>query len=94
MRVAKIMRRPTSAEGPDRGDHAAMKLKVVVAIEQIMLAIVLVMDRDLHPSEPTAEIGPSVDPLAARNVRVAAPVNVRLGEVRVRLPVPLLKKRK
>ena len=41
-------------EGADGGDHAAVILEVVVAVEDVVLAVVLVLDRHVDGGEPPA----------------------------------------
>ena len=48
-RVAEVRRRVLAGQGADRGDHAAVELEIVVAVEDVVLAVVLVLHghRDL-----------------------------------------------
>ena len=70
-----------------------MELEVVVGVEDVVLAVVLVLGGDLHPCQHRLELGARVDAVVVGRVGVAAPVDVGLGEVGVGLPVPLVDQR-
>src|SRR5260363_88567 len=46
-RIAEIVTRAAAGEAVNRCDHAAMKLEIVIAIEEVMFTVVLIMQRDV-----------------------------------------------
>ena len=70
-----------------------MELQVIVAVEDVMLAVVLVVQRDLHTDEPPSKQVAGVDALLVGRVRIAAPVNVRFRQVGGAIPVLLVDQR-
>ena len=81
-------------EGPDGGDHPAVVLQVVVGVEDVVLAVVLVLDRDLDGGEaPAHRLGRGLA-VAVAAVGEARPRQVHLGEVVVGAPRALLDARR
>ena len=84
-------RRSGSAHGLHRGTQPALELVVIVGIQQIVLAVVLVLEHHLDRTQPALEPAPirrdaqgtSAIPLVAP----AAPVQVGLSQVIPVLPV-------
>ena len=70
-----------------------MILHIVVAVEDIMLPVVLVLGGDDNLAEPQAELLPGVDAEILPGVGVAAPGGVNLGQVLHRFPVTLVQHR-
>src|SRR5208337_4394154 len=91
--VAEIMLRLAARQGADGGDHATVELQVIVAVEDVMLAVVLVVQRDLHTDEPPSKQVAGVDALLVDRVRIAAPVNVCFRQVGGAIPVLLVDQR-
>src|SRR5690349_49399 len=83
----------TAGQAADGCNHSTVELKVVVAIEYVVLAVILVMQCDLHSRQPLPELGTCVDTAFLRRVGVATPVHVRLREVSVIFPVLLVDER-
>ena len=77
-------------ERADGGDHAAVLLQVVVAVEDVVLAVVLVLDGDVDGGEAAAHGVLVGDAVAAPAVDVAGPGDVDRGEVVVGAPRSLL----
>ena len=70
-----------------------MKLQVVIAIENIVLAIVLVVQRHLHAAQTDAERFALIGARCIAGIRIAAPIDVCLRKVGVGLPVFLIDQR-
>ena len=77
-------------ESADVGDHAAMILYVVIAVEDDVLAVVLVVCGDDGMAETEAELLPGIDVEFLLGVGVATPGGVDLGQVLDRFPVALV----
>ena len=92
-RVAEVAPRRRSRQRANGGDHAAVELQVVVRIEDVVLAVVLVLGGDLDAREHGLEARPGVDAVLVARVGVAAPVHVRRREVGRRLPVAFVDQR-
>src|SRR5262249_56113942 len=73
-----------------RGGETAFELVVVVAVKQIVLAIVLVVQHALDFGEPMLEQLVLGCTLRARAVGIAAPGDVGAGEIVGRLPAALV----
>ncbi len=69
------------------GDHAAVVLQIVVAVEDVVLAVVLVLGGHLHAGQRLGEGLAGGRALLVAGVGVAAPGQVGLGEVGVAAPV-------
>ncbi len=82
-----------AGDGPDRRDHPAVVLQVVIGIEDVVLAVVLVLDRDLDRGEPAAHRLGSGQAHPGAPVGPAAPRLVDGGEIGVGTPVPGLEER-
>src|SRR5215203_1069081 len=50
-RVSNVCLRVAARKGPDGGDHTSVVLKVVVRVEEIVLAVVHVLYSDLRPAQ-------------------------------------------
>ena len=79
MRVAEIVAGLLAGKSADGGDHAAVELQVVIAIEYVVFAVVLIVNRDLDTCQPLSENVASVDAVFVASVGVPPPVNIRLG---------------
>src|SRR5258706_14691826 len=82
--VVVIDRRAGAAERRPRGREPALELVVVVAVEQIVLAVVLVVDHRVDRAEQALEALARRQPLGAAAVAVtaagvAAPHQIGLG---------------
>ena len=87
-RVAEPRFRPVAApQGTDGRDHAAVLLQVVVRVEDVVLAVVLVLDRDIDRGEATSHRGLGRTTHAGASVAVPAPREVDRGEIVVGSPV-------
>ena len=47
--IAEVGTRVASSQRADGGDHTTVELHVVVRVEYVVLAIVLILERDLNP---------------------------------------------
>ena len=82
-----------AGQGPDGRDHAAVVLEVVVGVEDVVLTVVLVLDRHLDGGEAAAHGAGRRHAHAGAAVAVAAPRLVDRGQVVVGAPVARLQKR-
>ncbi len=82
-----------AGERADRRHHAAVVLEVVVAVDDVVLAGVLVLGRHPHPAVDPLHVAAGGGAVQAAAVRVAAPHRVDLGEVGVGLPVAAVDER-
>ena len=71
-----------------------MELEVIVAVEDVVFAIVLIVDRDLDLRQPAAKRGTSINAMFLPGVGVAAPVDVGFRQVGVIAPVAFVDERK
>ena len=77
-------------QGAHSGHHPAMILQVVIGVEDVVLAVVLVLDCDLDRRE-SASHGVAVGvPVAGAAVREPRPREVHVGKVGLRTPGALL----
>ena len=74
----------------DGRDEPAVELEVIVAVQDVVLPVVLVVQGDLGALQPPTEDIAGVHALGVGRVGVAAPVDVDLRDVRVAFPVALL----
>ena len=74
------------AECAHRRDHAAVVLEVVVGVEDVVLAVVLVLHRDLDRGEAAAHGVGRGRPVTITSVREARPREIHLGEIGVGTP--------
>src|SRR5205823_5249811 len=91
--VAEILLRVMSRERPDGRDHAAVILEVVVAVEDVVLAVVLVLGGDDDAGEALAELLGRLGAERATPVGEGAPGLVHRREILVGLPVALVEQR-
>ena len=88
--VAEELSRVPTRERTNGGDHSAVVLHVVVAVENVVLPVVLVLGGDYDLAEPRAEFVPRRYAEILPRVCVAAPRRIYLGKVVYRLPVALV----
>ena len=74
----------------DRRRHAAFELVVVVAVEQVVLAIVLILHHRLDRTQPLLEQTSFRLALLAGTIGVAAPDEIGFGEIRPVAPALLV----
>ncbi len=67
-----------------------MKLKIIVAVKDVVFAVVLVVQGHLHSLQALAKNRAGIHPLLVPGIRIAAPVDVGLGQVGIVLPVALV----
>lgn len=91
--VVVVDGRALAAEMLGRGAHAPLELVVVVAVEQIVLAIVLVLDHGFDRAQTLLEKAALRLSILAGTVGVAAPAEVSLGKIAARFPALLVDKR-
>src|SRR5579875_3963843 len=58
--IAEIMLRLAAGQGADSSNHTAVKLKIVITVEDVMLTVVLVVQGCLHAGQPVTEHTPRV----------------------------------
>src|SRR5260370_41292817 len=75
---------------PHREREAALKLVVIVAVEQVVLAVVLVVEHRVGAGEAGFEEAAPGLALAAGAVGPLAPAEIGVGEIAVVLPDPLV----
>src|SRR5450830_13185 len=93
MAVAEIMARLLAGQRANGRNHAAVILQVIVAVEDVVFAVVLVMQGHLHARQTSAEGVALVAALLVAQlarIGVAAPVDVSLGKIGIGLPVLFL----
>ena len=84
--VAMVAGGLVTAQGFHGGQHAALELVVVVGVEQIVLAIVLVLQHRLHLAQTLGKLLAGCGAFIGATVGVATPVQVDLGQVLAALP--------
>ena len=82
-----------AGEAADGGNHAAVKLQVVVAVKNVVLAVVLVVQGHFHARQALPKLGTGVGTTRGAGVGVPAPVHVGLGKIGVAVPVLFVDKR-
>ena len=85
--IDRAARVPTGADG-DR--QAALELVVIVAVEQVVLAVVLVVQHGVGGGEPRFEQAALGRALAAGAIGLAAPAEIGVGEIGLVLPDALV----
>ena len=70
----------------DGGGDAAFELVVIVAVEQVMLAVVLVLDHGIHRGEAIGEQLSFAVALHTAAIGVAAPVEIDIGQIAAFVP--------
>ena len=79
--VVMVDDRGLAAQGLDRRGGAAFERVVIVAVEEVVLAVVLVLDDGVGLAQPGFERGAGVGAVGAVAVGVGAPGEVGVGEV-------------
>ena len=62
MGVAEVAFGLFARQSLDSSDHATMKLEVIIAVKNIVLSVVLIMNGDFYRSQPVGKSGTGVDP--------------------------------
>ena len=75
---------------PDRDRQPALELVVIVAVEQIVLAVVLVVQHGIGLGEPRFEKPALRSALAAGAIRPAAPAEIGVGKIGIVAPDALV----
>ena len=75
---------------PDHESEPAFELVIVVAVEDVVLAVVLVVQHRIGGGQPRFEHCPLGAALAACPIRVAAPAEIGLREIGFVVPDPLV----
>ena len=66
----------------DSSDHATMKLEVIIAVKNIVLSVVLIMNGDFYGSQPVGKSGTGVDPFRYfAAISITSPVDVAFRKV-------------
>ena len=92
-RVADVGARGRAGQGPDRRDHAAVVLEVVVAVGDVVLARVDVLGGDVDAAVGALHVAPGRHAVELPAVGEAAPRRIDLREVLVVAPVARLDER-
>src|SRR3954468_13332312 len=79
-----------SRQVPYRDCQPALELVVIVAVEQIVLAVVLVVQHGVGLGEPRLEQAALRLALTAGTVGPAAPAEIGVGQIGIVLPDPLV----
>src|SRR3954465_9081580 len=88
--IVVVDRRRASREVPHRQRQPALELVVIIAVEQIVLAIVLVVQHRLGLGEPRFEQVTLRPALAAGAVGPLAPAELQIGKVALVIPDALV----
>src|SRR6266851_8371789 len=91
--IAVPDRRLAAGEVADGDRKAALELVVIVAVENVVLAIVLVVHDCLGCGEAVAEERHFGGTLGAAAIGIAAPGEIGLGEIAIALPAALVDER-
>src|SRR6476619_5132190 len=75
---------------PDRDRQPTLELVVVVAVEQVVFAVVLVVQYGVGIGEPRLEQAALRPAFAAGAVRPAAPAEIGIGQIGIILPDALI----
>ena len=84
--VAVITGRRCTTEAFHGGQHATLELVIVVRVEQIVLAVVLVLQHRLHLAQALGELLAGSGAFVGTAVGVATPVQIHLGQILAALP--------
>ncbi|MNP69352.1 hypothetical protein D3C76_1654350 [compost metagenome] len=84
--IAVITGRGAPTEAFRRRQHAPLKLIVVIGVEQVVLAVVLVLHNCLHLAQATGEVLAGRRSFIGCAVGITAPIEVNLGQVVTALP--------
>src|SRR5262245_22473972 len=79
--VAEIGSGCSGAEGTNRGHHAAVKLKIVVAVEDVVFPVVQVLDSNVRGRQQGTELRRGRGSIVGARVGIASPVQIDLGKV-------------
>ena len=93
MRIAEVVARFAPRERADGGNHAAVELQIIVAVENVMFAVVLIVERHFDVAQAVAECVARVHALLVGGVGVAPPIDVGFGEIVFVLPVAFFNQR-
>ena len=85
--VAKELAGIAAGQSAHRGNHPAVILHIVIAVEQVVFPIVLVLGGNDNLAEPLAELGPGLDAEILPGVSVAAPGGINLSQILDRFPI-------
>src|SRR6478752_5247275 len=88
--VVVVDRRPTAAELFGRRRHAALELVIVVAIEEIVLSVVLVLHHGLDGAQALLEDATLCAALVACAISVASPDEIGFRQIGAVLPALLV----
>ena len=88
--VAKELAGIAAGQSAHRGNHPAVILHIVIAVEQVMFPIVLILGGDDNLAEPLAELGAGLDSEILPGVGVAAPGGINLSQIRDGFPIALV----
>src|SRR6267378_281206 len=86
-------RRLPAGKMSDGNGETAFELVVIVAVKDVVFAVVLVVDDRLGDGEAHAEKRAFFSPLGARAIGIAAPGEIRLGKFGVALPAAFVNQR-
>src|SRR5581483_2553397 len=78
--IPEELPRILAGKGANRGDHPAVVLHVVVAVEDVVLAVVLVLGGNGDLAEALLELWPGGLSVLFARIREAAPGGVDLGQ--------------
>ena len=85
--IAEIRLGLGSRQGADGSDHASVELEIIVGVEDVVLAIVLIVQRHLNRLQTFSKHRPGIHPVRVLAVRIATPLQKHSGEVLVAFPV-------
>ncbi len=88
--VIMIAERRAPRQMLDRRRDPALELTIIIAVEQVMLAIVLILDEGVGLRQPLREQSSfriALDPAA---ISIAAPIQIDVRKVRLIMPQPLV----
>src|SRR5229473_2196284 len=88
--IIVVDRRVAPRQMPHGEREPALELIVIVAVEEVVLAIVLVVDDGVGRSEARFEESPFGAPLAAGAIGPLAPTEIGIGQIALVLPDPLV----
>ncbi len=88
--VVVVDRAIASLQRGHRRRRAAFELVIVVGVEQVVLAVVLVLHNGLGLTQPCLEARAIAHAFHARAICIATPFKVGFGEIRLVAPDPLV----
>ena len=89
-RVAEVGGGIASGKGPHRCHHAAVILQVVVAVENIVLTVVLILHRNGHRRKARFKGLRGFQAIRLTGIGIPTPGHVDLGQILVTPPVALV----